>query len=113
VIERHSRLSRVLNLEALSDLAEGGPPETLAQLAPIFDAVREYELVHTSGGLEAVDDARLFEALVYRVGRYLFMNDERRALAGHDPMLPRDISRRSTSSLRVSSVASSTDRRQW
>jgi hypothetical protein len=90
LIERHSRLNRMLTIETLVDLAESGPPTKLEDLQPIFDAVREWEFVRNTGRLKAADDARLFEALVYRVGRYLFMNNERRALAGHDLMLPRN-----------------------
>lgn len=90
LIERHSRLNRLLGRETLADLAEAGPPSALEHLQPVFDAVREYEFVCNTGRLKAADDARLFEALVYRVGRYLFMNSEARAVAGHDLMLPRD-----------------------
>ncbi|HET6949316.1 MAG TPA: hypothetical protein VFI47_03015 [Acidimicrobiales bacterium] len=88
LIERHSRLSRVLARDSLSELGESGEP-SLENLGPVFDAVREYEFVRSSDRIKASDDARLFEALVYRLGRYLFANSEAQALRAHDLMLPR------------------------
>ena len=90
LIERHSRLNRMLARERLQNLAETEAEPSLEMLLPVFDAVREYEFVRGSDQIKAADDARLFEALVYRIGRYLFGNDEKRALAAHDLMLPRD-----------------------
>jgi hypothetical protein len=89
LIERHSRLNRVLDPETLSDAGESGKP-TLDTLGPVFDTIREFELVVRSGRLKASDDARLFEALVYRVGRYLFLNRADIAIAAHDLMLPEE-----------------------
>lgn len=89
LIERHTRLNRVLDTEGLSDLEETEKLPTLETLGPVFDTVREFEFVRGSDRIKAADDARLFEALVYRVGRYLFANNEKRALAAHDLMLPR------------------------
>jgi hypothetical protein len=90
LIERHSRLDRVLRPEALAEFGETEADLTLHHLGPIFDAVREFEFVKTEQQIKASDDARLFEALVYRVGRYLFDNNQKRALEAHDAMLSRD-----------------------
>ncbi len=94
VIERHSRLSRVLAPDELSEIAEGGAEPTLEKLGPVFDAVREYEFVRVNDSIKASDDARLFEALIYRLGRYLFGNSSDVALVAHDLMLPRPRSER-------------------
>jgi hypothetical protein len=88
LIERHSRISRVLDADALAEIAEGGDGLTLEKLGPVFDAVREFEFVRSSDRIKASDEARLFEALVYRLGRYLFSNSADAALAAHDLMLP-------------------------
>jgi hypothetical protein len=92
LVERHSRLSRVLAIDILGEVAESGDV-TFETLGPVLDAVREFELVRTTGRLKASDDARLFEAIVYRLGRYLFLHSEHRALQAHDVMLPRLASR--------------------
>jgi hypothetical protein len=90
LIERHSRLSRLLHPDKLADLGETEETPSMDDLGPVVDAVREFEFVKTAEQIKASDDARLFEALVYRVGRYLFGNNQRQALAAHDVMLPRD-----------------------
>jgi hypothetical protein len=90
LIERHTRLNRMLHPDRLSDLAETDKPPSLDTLGPLFDAVREFEFVRTGRLIRAADDARLFEALVYRIGRYLFANSEQRALVAHDLMAGRD-----------------------
>lgn len=93
LIERHPRLSRVLDRNTVYDVGEAiGRPENIdfPTMGPVFDAVREYEYVRRNVQVKASDEARLFEALVYRLGRYLFLNDERRAILAHDRLLPRD-----------------------
>jgi hypothetical protein len=93
LIQRHARLDRVLNQGRLSELAEQDPM-TMATLAPLFDAVREYEFVRRTGQVKASDDARLFEAVVYRISRYLFANDETRAIAAHNLLLNPDVEKK-------------------
>jgi len=91
LIERHPRLSRVLDRKVVYEIGEAiGVPENvdLENLGPVFDAVREYEYVRRNVQVKASDEARLFEALVYRLGRYLFLNDERRAINAHNAFLP-------------------------
>jgi hypothetical protein len=44
-----------------------------------LDVVREFELVNRMGPIRAVDEALLFEAVVYSVARLVFQRDETRA----------------------------------
>jgi hypothetical protein len=79
LIAQHPRVARALDKERLGDLAESWGPPTVETVVPVIDIVREFELARRTGQIMAMDDARLAEAVIYRVSRHLFANEEERA----------------------------------
>jgi hypothetical protein len=78
VIQNHPRLADVFHSSSLRDVGEN--PVQPAE-RPVLDVVREFQLARRMGQVRAVDDARLFEAIIYSVARLVFQLDENRAFA--------------------------------
>jgi hypothetical protein len=84
LLNRYPRILNALDDADTLDLREKDTGPATGGLDPVYDAVREYELVCRSNQLENVDEARLFEAVIVRLSHNLLANDKDRALAAYE-----------------------------
>jgi hypothetical protein len=84
LVNRYPRILHTLDDAHPLDLSELHHGRAAGGLDPVYDAVREYELVCRSDQLENVDEARLFEAVVVRLSYNLLANDKDRALTAYE-----------------------------